>query len=162
VEWIRGRPLLGNVDESESAGSATKVKPATTIQLNPRECREAMHRFYREQIMAEPTRRGVTMALPLMFPDGWQVQVHLKPLNKSRAIITDGGRTITMLLENGLRIESAALLSLLEERKRTFELVQVGFELQKEIALPLEGLDVQLFAESLVSIAHFLFRFEPE
>jgi hypothetical protein len=120
-----------------------------------------MHRFYREQIMAEPTRRGVTMALPLMFPDGWQVQVHLKPLSKSRAVITDGGRTITMLLENGLRLELVAVLSLLEERKRTFELVQVGFELQKEIALPLEGLDVQLFAESLVSIAHFLFKFEP-
>ncbi len=119
-----------------------------------------MYRFYREQTMAETTRRGVTMALPLMFPDGWQVQVHLKPLNKSRAVISDGGRTITMLLENGLRLESKSVLSLLEERKRTFELVQVGFELQKEIALPLDGLDVQLFAESLVSISHFLFRFE--
>ena len=119
-----------------------------------------MYRFYREQTMAETTRRGVTMALPLMFPDGWQVQVHLKPLNKFRAVISDGGRTITMLLENGLKLESKSMLSLLEERKRTFELVQVGFELQKEIALPLEGLDVQLFAESLVSIAHFLFRFE--
>jgi hypothetical protein len=85
----------------------------------------------------------------------------LKPLTRSRAVITDGGRTIAMLLENGLIIEVPPVLSLLEERKRSFELVQVGFELQKEIPLPLDGLDVQLFAESLVSISHLVFKFEP-
>ena len=140
---------------------AISVKPIEITQLSPKECRDAMLRFYREQLMAEPTRRGVTMALPLMFPDGWQVQVRLKPLTRSRAVITDGGRTIAMLLENGLIIEVPPVLSLLEERKRTFELVQVGFELQKEIPLPLDGLDVQLFAESLVSISHLVFKFEP-
>jgi len=36
-----------------------------------------------------------------------------------------------------------------------------GFELFREIRLPLDGLDVQLFAESLVSIAHLVYRYEP-
>ena len=35
-----------------------------------------------------------------------------------------------------------------------------GFELLREIHLPLDGLDVQLFAESLVSIAHLVYRYE--
>ena len=50
---------------------------------------------------------------------------------------------------------------LFEERLKTFELQQNGFELLREIQLPLDGLDVQLFAESLVSIAHLVYRYEP-
>jgi hypothetical protein len=33
--------------------------------------------------------------------------------------------------------------------------------LKKEIALPLEGLDIQLFGEALVSIGYLLYRHEP-
>ena len=129
--------------------------------LSATACREAVQGFLREQVTAENTRRGVVMALPLMYPDGWQVQVHLEPITQSSALVTDRGRTLARLHENGLNLEARQTLALLEERKRTFELNQVGFELQKEIALPIQGIDIQLFAESLVSIAHLIYKYEP-
>jgi hypothetical protein len=134
----------------------------TEIQfLSPEACREAVQEFLREQVSAEKTRRGVVMALPLMYPDGFQVQVHLEPVAKSSALITDRGRTLAKLHENGLNLEAKQTLASLDERKQAFELSQVGFELQKEIPLPLQGIDVQLFAESLVSIAHLIYKYEP-
>lgn len=129
--------------------------------LSPEACCEAVQGFLREQVSAEKTRRGVVMALPLMYPDGFQVQVHLEPVAKSSALITDRGRTLAKLHENGLNLEAKQTLAFLEERKQTFELNQVGFELQKEVPLPLQGIDVQLFAESLVSIAHLIYKYEP-
>ncbi len=123
--------------------------------------REAVEGFLREQVTAAKTRRGVVLALPLMYPDGWQVQVELEPLNKTTVLITDAGRTLAKLHENGLNLEAKQTLALLEERKKTFELTQTGFELQREIPLPLQGIDVQLFAEALVSIAHLIYRHEP-
>lgn len=129
--------------------------------LTPEACREAVQGFLRDQVSAETTRRGVVMALPLMYPDGFQVQVHLEAVAKSSALITDRGRTLAILHENGLNLEAKQTLAFLEERKQTFELNQVGFELQKEMPLPLQGIDVQLFAESLVSIAHLIYKYEP-
>ncbi|MDB6056760.1 MAG: hypothetical protein JWO95_604 [Verrucomicrobiales bacterium] len=129
--------------------------------LSPEACREAVQAFLGEQINAEKTRRGVVMALPLMYPDGYQVQVHLEPVTKSTALITDRGRTLAKLLENGLNLDAKQTLALLDERKQMFEVNQAGFELQKEIRLPLQGIDVHLFAESLVSIAHLIYKYEP-
>lgn len=134
----------------------------TEIQfLTPEVCREAVQAFLHEQVAAEKTRRGVVMALPLMYPDGFQVQVHLESIAKSSALITDRGRTLAHLHESGLNLDAKQTLVLLDERKKMFELEQSGFELQKEISLPLQGIDVQLFAESLVSIAHLIYKHEP-
>jgi hypothetical protein len=137
------------------------VKTIEVQLLSPGVCREVVQGFLREQVSAEKTRRGVVMALPLMYPDGFQVQVHLEPVAKSSALITDRGRTLAKLHENGLNLEAKQTQAFLEERKQTFELNQVGFELQKEIPLPLQGIDVQLFAESLVGIAHLIYKYEP-
>lgn len=137
------------------------MKTTETQFLTPEVCREAVQAFLLEQVAAEKTRRGVVMALPLMYPDGFQVQVHLEPVAKSSALITDHGRTLAHLHECGLNLEAKQTLALLEERKQMFELTQSGFELQKEISLPLQGIDVQLFAESLVSIAHLIYKYEP-
>ena len=129
--------------------------------LSPEACRSAVEHFLREQVATAATRRGVVIALPLMYPDGLQVQVHLEPVTNSSALITDRGRTLAKLHESGLNLDAKQTAALLEERKQIFELNQAGFELQKEVSLPLQGIDVQLFAESLVSIAHLIYKYEP-
>jgi hypothetical protein len=137
------------------------VKTVTNIELlSPEICRDTVQAFLCEQVAVEKTRRGVVIALPLMYPDGFQVQVHLQPITKSIVLITDLGRTLGRLHEDGLNLDAKQTLALLEERKQVFELNQVGFELQREIQLPLQGIDVQLFAESLVSISHLIYKFE--
>ena len=133
----------------------------TVELLNPGICREVLRRFWADQTDVEETSTGVAMALPLMYPDGWQVQVFIEPLSPSRAFITDKGRTLSRLQEQGVNFDAGQTGALLEERRKTFELQQNGFELLREIRLPLDGLDIQLFAESLVSIAHLSYRYEP-
>jgi hypothetical protein len=134
----------------------------TTIELlTPEICREALRRFWDDQTDVAASSRGVALALPLMYPDGWQVQVFLERLSQSCAVITDKGRTLARLQEQGVNFDAGQTGSLLEERKKTFDLQQDGFELLREIRLPLDGLDVQLFAESLVSVAHLVYRYEP-
>ena len=65
----------------------------TAELLTPEICREALRRFWDDQTDVAETSDGVAMALPLMYPDGWQVQVFTEPLSRSRAVITDKGRT---------------------------------------------------------------------
>jgi hypothetical protein len=133
-----------------------------TIELlTPENCREALRRFWDDQTDVVGTSRGVAMALPLMYPDGWQVQVFLEPVSVSRAKITDRGQTLKRLQEAGVNFDAGQTKVLLDEKKRVFELQHDGFELFREIHLPLEGMDVQLFAESLASIAHLVYRYEP-
>ena len=129
--------------------------------LTPQTCLEALHRFWHEQLDARTPARGVALSLPLMYPDGLQVQIHLEPVSATCAIVSDRGQTLARLQESGLNLDAKATATILEDRKKVFELEQHGFELRKQVRLPLDGLDIQLFGESLVSIAHLIYRFEP-
>lgn len=135
------------------------IKTITSISLES--CRDAMRRFWDDQTDVERVNNGLALALPLMYPDGWQVQVFIEPVSATQALITDRGQTLMRLQEQGVNFQHGHTAELLAERKSVFDLQQDGFELQKGIRLPIDGLDVQLFAESLVSIAHLVYRFEP-
>lgn len=104
----------------------------------------------------------MAIALPLMYPDGWQIIVNIEPFSHATALITDKGRTLMMLDREGLNLDTRAKNNheLLEGKKKVFELDQHGFELRKLVKLPLNGLDIQLFAESLSSISHLIYRNE--
>ena len=135
-----------------------------TIQtLSPEICVQAMESFWREQVEAAPTRDGLALTLPLMYPDGWQVTVFLTALTPGWVQLSDHGKTLGMLIGAGMNIESkqSTTVALLNERARTFELENDGAVLSKNVRLPLQGVDVQLFAEALVSIAHLIYRHEP-
>lgn len=126
--------------------------------------RAALNKFWDEQLAIETTANGIVAALPLMYPDGLQVVVNIEQLAPRAAVITDHGRTLGQLRQSGYSIGPAAkhTKELLEERVKSFELRQSGLELLKEISLPIDGLDVHLFGEALVSIAHLIYRHEPE
>ncbi len=130
--------------------------------LSSNALRTTLSGFWDEQLAVEETRNGLVAALPLMYPDGIQVTVNIEPFSPARGMITDCGRTLMTLENQGLNLEPRAKHnhSLLEEKKKVFELEQDGFELRKLIKLPLDGIDVQLFAESLVSISHLVYRSE--
>ena len=123
---------------------------------------KALSSFWSEQLAVKESRNGLVAALPLMYPDGMQVTVNIEPFSQAQVMITDRGRTLMALERDGLTVEPKARHNhaLLEEKKKVFELDQNGYELCKLIRLPLDGIDVQLFAESLVSIAHLVYRAE--
>lgn len=131
--------------------------------LSPEACVQTMEAFWREQVEAALTRDGLALTLPLMYPDGWQVTVYLTALSPDRVQLSDHGKTLGALIEAGMNLDAkqSATAALLNERVATFELQSDGAVLSKDVRLPLQGLDVQLFAEALVSIAHLIYRHEP-
>jgi hypothetical protein len=122
---------------------------------------EIMQAFWREQVQAVTQRDGLVLTLPLMYPDGWQVTLHIRPLTPGWALLTDAGKTLGTLLENGMSLDAKHTAALLHERLQAFELKTDGAIISREIRLPLQGVDVQLFGEALVSIAHLIYRHEP-
>ena len=131
--------------------------------LTPEACRQAMETFWREQVAVEPTRDGLALTLPLMYPDGWQVTVFLSALTPGKLRLSDRGKTLGALVEAGMSLDpkKSNTGQLLAERVSTFELQSDGAVLSRDVQLPLQGLDVQIFAEALVSIAHLIYRHEP-
>ncbi len=138
------------------------MNPTTFDQiLTPAVCLQALESFWREQVQVATTREGIALTLPLMYPDGWQVAVQLAPLTPGWACLSDQGKTLGALTEAGMSLDAKHTAALLDERVKTFELRSDGAIISKEVRLPLQGIDVQLFAEALVSIAHLIYRHEP-
>jgi hypothetical protein len=126
------------------------------------QCKSALMQFWVDGLKIEPAREGVSIALPLLYPDGLQVVVTLKPIGERTALLTDRGEVFGNLTNSGLNIESEIVKKLVADRLGIFELQRDGFNLEKQIRLPVDGLDIQLFGEALVSLAHLIYRYEPE
>ena len=125
--------------------------------------RRTLQAFWNGALELVPTRAGFAVAFPLCFPDGWQVVVDIEPLTPQALRLTDSGRTLHWLAGSGQNIDTQAFKARLNERMQTFELQREenGWELFRELPLPLQGVDLHLFGEALVSIAHLHYLHEP-
>ncbi len=130
------------------------------IKLNPDSLREALLRFWKDNLEITERANCLLASLPLLYPNGNQVVVSFKPVTQCDVMISDFGRTITALEGEGVDLSVQRNSELLSDKIKTFELSQKGFDLYKLIRLPLDGLDVQLFGEALVSISHLIYRHE--
>lgn len=126
------------------------------------QCKAALAHFWADTLKVEAKRDGVSIALPLLYPDGLQVVANLRPLGETTALLSDGGEVLGNLSNSGLNVESENIKKLVAERLQVFDLDRDGFILEKQIRLPIDGLDIQLFGEALVSLAHLIYRYEPE
>src|SRR5262245_47472111 len=99
-----------------------------------------------------------------MYPDGLQVMLTLTPITTAQAIVSDAGNTLGQLASVGMNFDAQAKQThaILEQRLQAFEIERDGFELRKAVTLPIEGIDLHLFGEALVSIAHLVLRHDPE
>jgi len=129
--------------------------------LHPDSVRQTLQSFWGESLEIVATRSGLSLAVPLCFPDGWQVLFDLQPLTPKAVRVTDHGRTLQWLAGAGQNIEADGLVTMLNERICTFQLQRDGWELYRELPLPLVGMDLQLFGEALVNIAHLNNLHEP-
>ncbi|MGD9896240.1 MAG: DUF1828 domain-containing protein [Candidatus Methylacidiphilaceae bacterium] len=130
--------------------------------LSAGSCREALSQFWTEQTDVVETSQGLAIALPLMYPDGWQVQLFVEAVTRAQAVLTDKGRTLGWLQDQNIHFqaEQSRTAQLLKRQLATFEIEQDGFELRRAIHLPLSGLDIHLFGEALVSVSHLVYRYE--
>lgn len=138
------------------------MNPAVESLSFIEDCRRALTRFWDDALAVEASRDGAVLALPLMLPNGLQVVIHLSPVSEATAILSDRGETLGRLVGEGMNLSAEGVSRMLDERLATFEIQRDGWELRKVIRLPLEGMDIQLFGEALVSLAHLIYRHEPE
>ena len=61
-----------------------------------------------------------------------------------------------------MNVEAPVSKAHLIERLAAFEIDCDGLEIKKAIKLPVDGIDIQVFVEALVSIAHLYYRYEAE
>lgn len=131
--------------------------------IQPDSIRGTLQEFWNGALEIASTRAGVALALPLCYPDGWQVLVDIETLTPQALRLTDSGRTLHWLAGNGQNIGTPAFKACLDERMQTFGLHREdsGWELFRELPMPLQGADLHLFGEALVSIAHLHYLHEP-
>jgi hypothetical protein len=124
--------------------------------------RETLTRFWDQTLQIVWQRDHLVLAFPLMLHDGVQAVFELEPITATSALLTDGGRTLSALSGLGINLDKGATAHLLDQRLAFFELERDGFEIRRPAKLPVDPIEVQLFAEGLVSIAHLLYRQEPD
>ncbi len=141
------------------------MKAILESQLEPQTVIQALRHFWSDTLEVEKNEAGgAVLAYPLNYPDGWQIVLELSQTTPRAAVLSDGGRTLRRLAEAGQIFDSRSrgTYDLLQERLNAFEVSRNGLELWRTIAMPLQGIDIHVFAEALVSIAYLYYRHEPE
>ena len=124
--------------------------------------RQRLASFWDDALQTEWESDRLVIAYPLMLPDGVQLVFELKPVTATAALLSDGGRVLSRVVGDGLNIEAEATAHLLDKRLAFFGIERDGFELRRAARIPLDAVEVQLFAEGLSSIAHLAYRHEVE
>jgi hypothetical protein len=138
-----------------------KTKASSTLTSSS--CRAALSRFLKDHVTVEIKRGEFLITLPLLYPNGMQVGLSLKELSSTTALLSDKGEVIAALDDHNIDLrKKTSHRDILDERIKAFELHRSGMAIQKMIPLPLDGLDVHLFGEALVSMSHLIYRHEAE
>jgi len=124
------------------------------------QARQAWLDFQREALTLESTPEGIAVALPQTLPDGWQMVVELQPGPPKKIKLTDGGRTLGWLAARGQNIETDAVKDRIDEICRQSGLERNGWTLLRWLELPLQGVEIHVFAEGLSNIAHLYYLHE--
>jgi hypothetical protein len=89
-----------------------------------------------------------------------EVIVKVTQVSDVAAIISDQGEALSRLGTAGIDLSLDRNEELLDSKLKAFELQRDGLDLQKPVRLPIDGLDIHLFGEALVSISHLIYRHE--
>lgn len=131
-----------------------------TSTLTPDACIAALRSFYDEVIETKAEDDRVYLSLPLMNADGYQITIAIDQVAERVAVLTDLGETLAFLDLRGVSTKQDSIRDLIQPRLAAFEIELHGNELWKPVELPIQGLDIQLFAEALAGLTYAIFRHE--
>lgn len=129
--------------------------------LQPDQLRASLKSFWDSALNIEPYRDGWAVAMPQTGADGWQIVLELTMPVPGCVRMSDAGRTLSGLAAQGQNIESGSVASHVEVILRQSHMEQDGFELFRDLPLPLEALEVHVFAEALAAISQLWVLHEP-
>ena len=134
----------------------------TANEFNENSIRATLERFWSDALEIGSTPRGYSLALPQTLPDGWQLVVDLEAPLPRGIKLTDKGRVLAWLQAGGQNVETDSVkrhLNLISEQSG-FE--RDGFELYRWLPEGLDAVDLHVFAEGLINVAHLHYLHEPK
>ncbi len=123
--------------------------------------RAALSRFWQEALTVETTRQGLALALPQTGADGWQLVVDIIAGPPGTLRLSDGGRTLGGLMALGQKIDADNLSGHIATILRQSQVERDGLELFRWLRLPLDPVEIHVFAEALVGVSHLWVLHEP-
>ena len=130
--------------------------------LTDTQIRAELEGFWSSTLEIAPTAHGYSLALPQTMPDGWQIVVDLEsPLPKGIRL-SDQGRTLGWLHGQGQNIATEAFKRHLQQICEQSGLILDGLELYRWLPDGLSAVDIHVFAEDLVNIAHLYYLHEAK
>ena len=122
--------------------------------LNPDQLRASLSAFWNSALAIEPTRNGLTVAVPQTGADGWQLVLELTRVSSGAVRVSDAGRTLGGLFAHGQNIEAQTMAGHVAELLRQGQVERDGFELFRWVSLPLDPTDLHVFAETIGAVSH--------
>jgi hypothetical protein len=129
--------------------------------LQPDQLRTALAGFWNSALAIEPIRNGLAVALPQTGADGWQLVVEITEATPGTVRISDAGRTLGGLAALGQNFEATMVADHIESILRQSHMERDGMELLRWLPLPLDPVEVHVFAEALSAISHLCVLHEP-
>lgn len=134
---------------------------AVETNLQTDDLRQALTSFWAGALAIESTKQGLAVALPQTGADGWQLVVEIIPGPPGRARLSDAGRTLGDLMARGQNVEADKVDDHIKNILRQCQVERDGLELFRWLSLPIDPVDVQVFAEAMASISHLWVLHEP-
>lgn len=130
--------------------------------LRPEDLRAALNGFWNDALKIERTQAGLAVALPQTTADGWQLVVELSPGMPGLVRATDAGRTLGGLQARGQNIDAETVSGHIKTILQECQTHRDGLELFRWLPLPLDPVEVHVFAEGLAAISHLWILHEPK
>lgn len=122
--------------------------------LQPDQLRAALTGFWSGALAIEPIRNGLAVALPQTTADGWQILLEITPATPGTLRMSDNGRILSGLIAGGQNIEADNVAEHIARILRQSHVERDGLELFRVLPLPLDAVEVHVFAEGLSSVSH--------
>lgn len=122
--------------------------------LQPSALHEALSGFWSSSLTIEQEEGRVHLALPQTDAEGWQQVIEITEPTPGVARISDAGRVLSQLANAGQNIDSGSTSRHIAEISRNHHMTREGLELVRLVSLPLNPVDVHVFAEGLSAISH--------
>jgi hypothetical protein len=116
--------------------------------------RNSFLNFWGEHLKIVPSSNGFLVSLPLMYSDGWHVEISLTQITPKQWLLSDKGKTLGLLLESGVGVEKKKMKEIIRSKCSFYQFSQQGLNLEKVIENPFSVADIQIFAEGLVALSH--------
>lgn len=129
--------------------------------FNPSEFRNSLHGFWDHVTEICEESRCVSMSLPLLQADGWQVTVHIVDELNGCVSIRDMGQMRSWLAIRGFSIDSSSCNEI-ENLKSDFGVCEDELGYYKLIRFPVPAREIHLFGSFLSAVSYLIFKLRAD